>query len=112
MHSDWQELALDLPQQRYRRFANFFGFKHGYWQPLPDITGVVVKYFSEYEVADRRRWQVESAQTSYVLLLSVRNSEQGIVVRKFAYSRKAEALELAGDIARYLHVDNVLYDSE
>ena len=112
VHSERQELALDLPQRRYRRFASFFGFKHGSWQPLPDITGVVVKYFSEYEVAGRRQWQIESAQASYVLLLSVRNSEQGIVVQKFVYQQKAEALVLAGSIARYLGVDTILYDGK
>ena len=110
MHADRLDVALDVPQRRYRRFVRLFGFTYGRWEPLPDIAGVVVKYYSEYETANRRQWQVESARASYVLMLSVRDSAQGLVIKKFAFRHKEAALQLARDVADYLCVGNSLYD--
>ncbi|WP_303311949.1 hypothetical protein [Hymenobacter sp. BT730] len=109
LRTEPSEFELDLPGRRYRRFTNVFGVKSGEWQPLPPITGVVVKYFSEYEIAGRRGWQVETAQIYYILMLSVQNSPQGIIIEKFSFWQKEKALHLADSIAQYLDVKFVFY---
>lgn len=103
-------VMLDRSNNKYRLFNAFYGMRVGTWRALPPVNRVVVKYFSEYTVAGRRGWQVNSARQSFIVLLSVPPPNKAIIVGRFANTKEAEALLLANEIAAYLGVDTLVYD--
>ncbi|UOQ71685.1 hypothetical protein [Hymenobacter cellulosilyticus] len=104
--------VLDKTGNRYRSCPTLLGFNLGDWQPLPSLSGITVKYFSEYPIAGRRRWQTNNPQEHYIVMLSSKAANRrGIVVGKFPYRQKSQATDLAAQLAAYLALPVTLYDA-
>jgi hypothetical protein len=107
------DFAIDKVKRRYRHFVWLLGLRIGSWQQYAQVTGVVVKYFSEYTVADRRSWQVNTPEQSYIVMLSSKPaSHKAIIVHKFSFQQKEQAVRVATELANYLAVPFRMFDEQ
>jgi hypothetical protein len=75
------------------------------------VTSVVLKYFSEYTIAGRRSWQVNTPEQSYIVMLSSEAANhKGVIVHKFRYHEKEQAAQVANELANYLAVPCRFFD--
>ena len=112
LHFSYQNFAIDPAKSRYRRFHRILWLRLGTWLPLPTVSGVVMKYFSELPIADKRGWQVENFIPYYIVMLSVSSVDhQGIVVYKFPYRHKNQAELLTQELAGYFGVPARIYEA-
>ena len=106
-----KQIGFDRANNRFRHSSTYFRvLTIGGWQPLPPISRVVVKHYSEYTIASRRSWQVNTAQQSYIVLLSVPAPQQAIIAGKFQATQAAEAMLYANEIAAHLGVDAYIFE--
>lgn len=101
-----RQLALDRPHGQFRYFTTFFGLALGAWQPLPRVSKVIVKPFTQDERADAPRSGPPRAR---VVLLSVPASRQAIIAGKFRADQEFEALLFAKVVAMYLGVEGFVF---
>ncbi len=105
-----EDFALDKKKRRYRTFNSLWGIRVGAWQQLPAVAGVIVKYFSAHTTPTGNgkygwgTWTSGAAQQFYIVMLSISDSQQGVIVHKFSYVQKQQALQLATELAAYLAV--------
>jgi hypothetical protein len=112
LHFNYQNFAVDRNRHRYRYFNNLFGFPIGTWQPLPIVSAIVMKYFSELPISGRRGWQVQNFQAYCIVMLSTTAANhKGIIVYKFPYRDKTQALQLTAELAQYFDVPTHIYDA-
>ncbi|WP_426060132.1 hypothetical protein [Hymenobacter sp. B1770] len=108
---DCPDFAIDKVKRRYRHFTRLLGVRVGEWKKCPQVTSVVIKYFSEYTVAGRRNWQVNTPEQSYIVMLSSEAvNHKGIIVHKFSYRDKEQAVQVATELADYLAVPCHYFD--
>ncbi len=102
----YKGIGIDLPGKRYRTYTGFFNYRHGAWEPLPAVSGVTVKYFSELVVTSTGRAGAvrTDADQHYILMLSVANSPVGLVLQRFKLNERDNALVLSNRIAEILQV--------
>jgi hypothetical protein len=72
------KLELDVPGRQFRLGTHVFGLPFCRWQPLPAAQRVVIRYFSELTVDNEDG--AEQRNVKYIVLLSVPNSAQGVVL--------------------------------
>ena len=106
-----RQLALDRPHGQFRYFTTFFGLVLGAWQPLPRVSKVIVKPFTQDEPAitggpSAKRGGPPRAR---VVLLSVPASRQAIIAGKFRADQEFEALLFAKVVAMYLGVEGFVF---
>ena len=105
----YKGMDFDLPGKRYRLYTGLFNWRFGTWNILPSISGVTVKYFSELYTSGKpgriRTDQVEY----YVLMLSVVNLREGIILQRFGLNQKEYALTLSGQIADVFKVPLTIF---
>jgi hypothetical protein len=108
----YHNFAVDKEDQRYRHFSSFLGIPVGQWYELPTITRVVMKHFSEMPIArGRGSWQVQNyLHYAIVMLSTATGSHQGIIVYKFPYRNKDQAMALTLRLASYFAVEARFYD--
>ena len=112
LHFSYQNFAVDEIGYRYRYFHSFFGFHIGTWYILPNVTGVVLKHFSERPAANRRQWQIANFIPYCIVMLSIGAADHhGIIVYKFPHSKKSQAVKLTQDLAAYFGVPALNYDA-
>jgi hypothetical protein len=98
-------IGLDVAGKRYRFYISLLQLRIGDWQPLPTIRGVTLKYFSERVTSGKPGRMRADKVDYYVLLLSVQNSQQGIIVKEYDLDERQEALQLAALLAQILKVE-------
>jgi hypothetical protein len=106
------DFAADKDGQRYRHFSSLLGIPVGQWYELPIITGVVMKHFSEMPIArGRGSWQVQNYLHYAIVMLSTTDgNHRGIIVHKFPYRNKSQAVALTLQLASYFAVEARFYD--
>ena len=100
----YKGIGFDLPGKRYRVYTGLFQWRFGTWAFLPPVSGVTVKYFSELVTSGKPGRMRTDKADYYVLMLSVTNSSQGIIIQRFNLDQKEYALSLAEQIADILDV--------
>ncbi|QDA61374.1 hypothetical protein [Hymenobacter jejuensis] len=101
-----QGISFDFTNKRYRFYTRFAGITGGQWDALPDIVRVVLKYYAYGTTTTTKVGQVVNKKhAGYILLLSVRDSAQGIVVQEYDLQKRREAVEKAALLAQYLQVE-------
>ncbi|OGX91182.1 hypothetical protein [Hymenobacter coccineus] len=105
-----RQLALDRPHGQFRYFTTFFGLTQGAWQPLPRVSKVVVKPFTQDEPAVIAPSTLRSGPPrARVVLLSVPASRHAIIAGKFRADQEFEALLFAKVVAMYLGVEGFVF---
>lgn len=105
-----RQLALDRPHGQFRYFTTFFGLALGAWQPLPRVSKVIVKPFTQDEpAAAPPRAPRSGPPRARVVLLSVPASRQAIIAGKFRADQEFEALLFAKVVAMYLGVEGFVF---
>ena len=105
----YKGLGFDLSGKRYRVYTGLFDWRFGTWEVLPPISGVTVKYFSEL-VTSGKAGRMRTDQVGYyVLMLSVVDSPQGLILQRFGLNQKEYALELSEQIANIFQVQVATY---
>ncbi|GAA4497851.1 hypothetical protein GCM10023172_13440 [Hymenobacter ginsengisoli] len=104
-----QEISSD--KQFTRAYYGWGNLHLGSWQPLPKIVGVTVKSFSHMgsgPAPSRTSWgQWDTSATRYeeaVILLSVADSVNGLIVGHYSLDELPATLQLARATAEYLGV--------
>ena len=95
----------------YREYHALFGWRFGRWQLLPKIVGVTLKYFTvKINNSSKYRWNSTSEQSqSLIIMLSVENKQDGIIVAYFSIEAVSQAIVYANELADTLHVPVNLY---
>lgn len=98
--------GLEFSQDcRYmRNYYGLFNYKIGRWERLPIIIGVTIKQFSELSKStstyDVGVWDSSSKlYTEVIIMLSVKDSSNGIIIARFSKNDIAQAIELASNTA-------------
>lgn len=97
-------IEFDLTHGKFRFFTALFELRMGSWESLPVITGVTVKYFSVLQTTGRIGLRRMDKVESFIVLLSVENSTQGIILIRYKLKHKNSAVLLANGVADYLKV--------
>jgi len=100
----YKGMGFDIAGNRYRIYTGFFRWRFGTWQPLPSIVGVTVKDFSKNATSGEPGGMRADKIGYCVLMLSVRNSSQGVILQKFPLSQWDYAMALGAQIARAFRV--------
>jgi hypothetical protein len=101
-------VELDIQAQRYRFFTLIIGFRIGSWEPLPNIQRVVMKYYSDLVTHGRPGRMRTDSDRRYIVMLSVPNSTQGIIIHEtYGYE---PAMKLTQALADFLGVEVKVYD--
>ncbi|AII53283.1 hypothetical protein [Hymenobacter sp. APR13] len=98
--TQWQ---LNTRTRQYRHGGNLFGLHMGSdWLRLPDVQRVVIRYFSDFAVTDSgySDGDESSKDRRYILLLSVPESAQGLVVGQLR--NQQQAVQLGCQLGRAL----------
>ena len=105
----YKGLGFDLPGKRYRVYTGLFNWRFGTWEVLPPISGVTVKYFSEF-VTSGKPGRMRTDQVGYyVLMLSVINAQQGIILQRFGLNQKEYVVEIGEKIAEVFQVTVAIF---
>ncbi len=105
-----RQLALDRPHGQFRYFTTVFGLTLGAWQPLPRVSKVIVKPFTQDEPAPAPPQAPHNGPPrARVVLLSVPASRQAIIAGKFRADQEFEALLFAKVVAMYLDVEGFVF---
>ena len=100
----YKGLCFDITGRRYRIYTGLFHWRFGNWQALPVIAGVTVKYFSELVTSGKPGRMRSDKVGYYVLMLSVHQSHQGIILQEFLLNQREYAIELGEQIASAFNV--------
>ena len=100
----YKGLGFDLAGKRYRVYSGLFQWRFGTWQSLPPIAGVTVKYFSELITSGERGHVRTDKAGYYILMLSVSQSSQGIILQEFPMSQRDYVIKLGEQIASTFNV--------
>lgn len=96
-----RELSSD--NRRYRRYFDLLGWRWGRWQPLPPVVGVTLKFFTEVAKGDSTSWGIwDTSGQRYqklVLLLSLQDSREGLVLNEFNTDELAVTRQAAQELA-------------
>ena len=96
----YKGLGFDLIAKRYRSYTGLFGMRIGNWETLPrEIVGVTLKYFSEIVTSGKPGRIRQDKVGHYVLMLSVYQSPNGIILQRFGLNEKEYAIEVGEEIA-------------
>ena len=71
---------------------------------MPTIVGVTIKYFSELIITENETGLRTDKNARLVLMLSVADSSQGIIIQQFGLTEKKLALTTGARIAAILQV--------
>ena len=88
-----------------RNYYSLLGWRYGSWEPLPTITGVTLKYFSELvnNTNSKYSWGVwnntPNRNEKLIVMLSVQNRATGIILGEFSMDDVNSANSFAHDIA-------------
>ena len=105
IHFNYQNFELHSDGRRYRYFTSILGLRIGEWRRLPNVTGVVMKHFSETPIAREDGWQVPNPLAYCIVMLSTEAANhQGIIVHKFRHRHRAQAVALTMQLADYFTV--------
>ncbi|MBF9144099.1 hypothetical protein [Hymenobacter properus] len=111
IHFNYQNFELHSDWQQYRYFTSILWLRIGQWRRLPRVTGVVMKYFSETPISRGRGWQVQNPLAYCIVMLSTEAANhQGIIVHKFPYRHRDEALRLTMQLADFFNVEPLLFE--
>ena len=95
---------FDLDCRRYRLYTGLHKWKIGTWTQLPTISGVTIKYFTEIITTEDETGLRTDKDARFILLLSVANSSQGIIIQQFGLTEKEHALIMGARIAAIFQV--------
>lgn len=95
----YKGLGFDLVGNRYRIYTGLFKWRFGAWHSLPGIAGVTVKYFSELVSSGKPGRMRTDKSGYYVLMLSVKQSSQGIILQEFPLNQREYVVDLGNQIA-------------
>lgn len=104
-----KQLALDRPHGQFRYFTTVFGLALGAWQPLPRVSKVIVKPFTQDGPVAPLLAPRSGPPRARVVLLSVPASRQAIIAGKFRADQEFEALLFAKVVAMYLGVEGFVF---
>lgn len=97
----------------YRNYFTFLGWRLGWWQSLPQIVGVTLKYYTSLSGSDRTpsgttSWGVWNKQShrseNLILLLSVPRSTTGLIVYYYELDDVNTAIDTAQEMADFFRV--------
>ena len=97
-------IDFDLDCKRYRLYTGLYRWKIGAWKQMPIICGVTIKYFSELVTTEDDTGLRTDKNARLILMLSVANSPQGIIIQQFDLTEKKHALITGARIAEALQV--------
>ena len=97
-------IDFDLDCKRYRLYTGLHRWKIGAWKQMPTIVGVTIKYFSELVTTEDETGLRTDKNARLILMLSVANSSQGIIIQQFDLTEKKFALITGERIAAILRV--------
>ncbi|RYU77179.1 hypothetical protein [Hymenobacter persicinus] len=100
------KLELDVPGRQFRLGIHVFGLAFCRWQPLPAAQRVVIRYFSKLTIDNEDG--AEQRNVEYIVLLSVPNSTQGVVL--FRCPTYKMALRIACYVGAALQVEVVSFN--
>ena len=95
---------FDLDCKRYRLYTGLHRWKIGAWKQMPTIVGVAIKYFLEPVTTEDETGLRTDKKARLILMLSVANSSQGIIIQQFELTEKKFALTTGERIAAILRV--------
>ncbi|MBD2716370.1 hypothetical protein KBK19_15120 [Microvirga sp. STR05] len=100
-------IELDLKTRQYRLYTSILGLRMGDWEPLPEVQHVTMKYFSDL-VTSGRPGRIRTDQAKrYVVMFSLPNSPQGVVIQQG--EEYEAALGLTDALAAALQVEAKVY---
>ena len=97
-------IDFDLDCKRYRLYTGLHRWKIGAWKQMPTIVGVAIKYFLELVTTEDETGLRTDKNARLILMLSVANSSQGIIIQQFDLTEKKFALTTGAQIAAILRV--------
>ena len=97
-------IDFDLDCKRYRLYTGLHRWKFGAWKQMPAIVGVTIKYFSELVTTENETGLRTDKNARLILMLSVTDSSQGIIIQQFDLTEKKFALTTGARIAAILQV--------
>ena len=105
----YKGIGFDLSGKRYRIYTGLFQFRFGTWANLPPISGVTLKRFSEIHTSGEPGRMREDKFTKFILMLSVSNSREGVILQKFNSNAKDYAIEIGEQVAEIFNVQLAVY---
>jgi hypothetical protein len=105
-------ISIDAAKQRYRFYTWLAGVRIGSWEHLPSIERVVLKFYSSLSTISSVSGSGHTSTIQakdYILLLSVKDSSEGIVIYRYPLDDRDEALFLASRLAKMLAIEFVDY---
>lgn len=104
---------FDLARRSFRSFVAPVGLgalRMGSWEALPPIVGVTIKYFAKLVTSGRPgRMRTDNIE-SFIVMLSVQDSTQGIIIGEYGLHERARAEIFAQEIADHLAVPLKIYE--
>ena len=99
-------IDFDLDCKRYRLYTSLHRWKIGAWKQMQmsTIVGVTIKYFSDFVTTENETGLRTDKNARLILMLSVANSSQGIIIQQFDLTEKKCALTTGARIAAILQV--------
>jgi hypothetical protein len=102
-----QGTDLSADHRFYRYYFGLLGWRWGRWQPLPPVVGVTLKFYTEVSRGNAGNgpasWGIWNTSNVHyeklVLLLSLQNSTEGLVLREFSSTELTEARQVAQEVA-------------
>ena len=100
----YEGVDFDLNYRRYRLYTGLYKWKIGAWTQLPTIAGITIKYFSDLVTTQDETGVSKDKNARLILMLSVANSSQGIIIQQFGLTEKEHALIMGARIAAIFQV--------
>ena len=100
----YKGFGFDLSAKRYRVYTGLFQWRFGGWEPLPSVVGVTVKYFSQLTTSGEPGRLRTDKSGEYILMLSIENSANGVILQRFGSNQAEYALELGKRVANVFDV--------
>lgn len=106
-------IELKKNRKAYRNYFAIFGWRLGWWQPLPKVIGVTLKYYSSLSGNDATPsgstswgvWKKQSQRSEkLILMLSVLHSTTGFTVYYYEPEDVNDAIDTAHKMADFFGV--------
>jgi hypothetical protein len=101
-------IDIDIHARDYRLFTSLAGYKIGDWERIPEAQGIVMKYYSDFVTSSRSRRAPTNQGSRYIVMFSVLESSQGVIVHQTAKYEAAK--HLTESLAQALGVEAKIYD--
>jgi len=101
-------LDVDIRACNYRLFTFLAGYKLGDWERIPEVQSVVMKYYSDFVTPSRARRAPINQGPRYIIMFSVADSSQGVIVYQTAKYEAAK--HLTESLAQTMDVEAKIYN--